>query len=165
MQWAVLWGWTEVEHGSHPFDLWFPDPEATAASRRMTADCDKHQIASRGERAYCWPENQGRLLRVGNIWTKPYILYDQDFDKWSKGGHFRWQMPHMQSNWDVDTDAHAEKMGKLLISTRVYSWVVLYRVQSLLFDQNPVFPDRGFSRLTSLGHITILPDKQGHNWP
>ena len=67
--------------------------------------------------------------------------------------------------WDVDADAHAEQMGKLLISTRFYSWVDLYGVKSLLFDQNPVFPDRGFSRLTSLGHTTILPDKQGHKWP
>lgn len=35
-----------------------------------------------------------------------------------------------------------------------------YRVKSHFFDQNLVFHDRWFSRLTTCpGHITVLPDK------
>lgn len=41
-----------------------------------------------------------------------------------------------------------------------------YRVKSHFFDQDLVFHDRWFSRLTTCpGHITVLPDKLGHYWP
>lgn len=136
------------------------------AVRRMRSDHDKYQYSTeRRESLLLTWKSRKISQQKGHLDEALYYMWSGLWPM-EQGGQFRWQLPHVQSNWDEGTDGHREKMWKLLLSTRIFSLIFPYKVKSHFFDQNLFFHVWGFSRLTTcLGHITVLPDKLGHYWP